>query len=227
MRVNASRLGRWVDPAEAYVAVCGDSDSAFWLDSGPAATRGMSYLGVADEVVTQFRGPVLDWLRGALDTEVDTTEWDGGFALGLVGWLGYEVRGETMQVPVERDLRYPRAAWLRVSRALAFDHAAREVWMLSLGRDDGWRAEMAAALSAPVDAARCTSRSPSTATWAYPDAEYLRMIAACQEAIVEGDAYQLCLTTEASIPVTPDPVAAYLALRASSPTHHGALAACR
>ena len=49
------------------------------------------------------------------------------------------------------------------------------------------------------------------------------MIAACQERIVEGDAYQLCLTTEASLPVTPDPVATYLALRASSPTHHGAL----
>jgi anthranilate/para-aminobenzoate synthase component I len=49
------------------------------------------------------------------------------------------------------------------------------------------------------------------------------MLRACQAAIVEGDAYQLCLTTEVSVDVAPDPVATYLALRASSPTHHGAL----
>src|SRR5690606_19567918 len=99
-RLRASRLGRWVDPAEAYVAVCGDSDAAFWLDSGPGATGGMSYLGVADEVITEFPGPVLPWLRRALEEPVDTSAWPGGFALGMVGWLGYEVRGETMQVPV-------------------------------------------------------------------------------------------------------------------------------
>jgi anthranilate/para-aminobenzoate synthase component I len=49
------------------------------------------------------------------------------------------------------------------------------------------------------------------------------MVKACQAAIVEGDAYQLCLTTEASVDVSPDPLATYLALRAASPTHHGAL----
>jgi anthranilate/para-aminobenzoate synthase component I len=140
----------------------------------------------------------------------------------MVGWLGYEVRGETMQVPVEHGLRYPRAAWLRVHRGLAFDHAAREVWLLSIGRDDAWRAEVADRLADPI-ALPSHRPAPATATWAYPDDQYLQMIRACQASIVEGDAYQLCLTTEASVPVTPDPVAAYLALRASSPTHHGAL----
>ncbi len=49
------------------------------------------------------------------------------------------------------------------------------------------------------------------------------MIEACKAAIVEGEAYQLCLTTEATVHVSPDPVATYLALRSLSPTHHGAL----
>ena len=60
-------------------------------------------------------------------------------------------------------------------------------------------------------------------TWRYTDADYLAMIEACQAEIVEGNAYQLCLTTEVDVGVSPDPVATYLALRVSSPSHHGAL----
>jgi anthranilate/para-aminobenzoate synthase component I len=49
------------------------------------------------------------------------------------------------------------------------------------------------------------------------------MIHECQAAIASGDAYQLCLTSEARVDARPDPLATYLALRAESPTHHGAL----
>jgi len=63
---------------------------------------------------------------------------------------------------------------------------------------------------------------PFETVWAYPDDEYLAMIRDCQQAIVAGDAYLLCLTTEARVAASPDPLATYLALRQSSPTHHGA-----
>ncbi|CAN5306266.1 hypothetical protein BH11ACT5_BH11ACT5_25170 [soil metagenome] len=219
-RVFVASFGRWVDPAVAYAAICGDSDAAFWLDSGPSATTGMSYLGLAAEVVTDFGGPALDWLQ-AQQADVDTTDAPPGFTLGWVGWLGYELRGETMGVPVAWASRYPDAAWLRVDRALAFDHARREVTLLALDDVEGWRATVAEALEAP--AADLPSNPSGTATWAYSDDAYLKMVRACQAAIVEGDAYQLCLTTEVSVDVSPDPLATYLALRASSPTHHGAL----
>lgn len=229
-RLHVASLGRWVDPAVAYAALCGDRDDAFWLDSGPNATTGHSYLGRAAEVVTEFPRGVLAFLRG-LEQDVDTSDAPPGFRLGWVGWLGYELRAETMGVPVERESRYPLAAWLRVDRALAFDHAVGEVLLLSLDDPGAWRDEVEAALAAPapvvepspvVERSRDPHRNPP-AKWAYPDEQYLEMIAACQAAIREGDAYQLCLTTEASVDVTPDPLATYLALRASSPTHHGAL----
>jgi anthranilate synthase component 1 len=223
-RVLAASFGRWVDPADAYRAICGDSDAAFWLDSGPSASTGMSYLGLASRAVTEFDGPVLDWLQAELKAQdIDTTDAPAGFALGWVGWLGYELRGETMGVPVTRASRYPLAAWLRVDRALAFDHARHEVTLLALDDVEGWGATVAEALEAPVRPSRASGTARATATWAYPDALYLDLIRACQAAIVEGDAYQLCLTTEVSVDATPDPVATYLALRASSPTHHGAL----
>jgi para-aminobenzoate synthetase component 1 len=225
--VRSLALGRWVDPAVAYAAVCGDSTAAFWLDSGPDASTGTSYLGLASEVITDFDGPVLDWLRRAVPAPSGGSS--AGFALGYVGWLGYELRAETMGVPVGHPSRYPDAAWLRVDRALAFDHAAHRVTLLALDDLEGWRSTVEAALA--VEPAVVESpvvelpvvEPAETVTWAYTDAQYLDMIAACQAAIVEGDAYQLCLTTEASVGVSPDPVATYLALRASSPTHHGAL----
>ena len=228
-RVVTASLDRWVDPASAWAALCGNSDAAFWLDSGPLATSGVSYLGVAAATTTRFDGPVLDWLRAELaDADTDTSDAPPGFALGWVGWLGYELRGETMATAVGHRSRYPPAAFLRVERALAFDHAAQTVTLLALDDVEGFRADVLAALAAPPVAPPLAGAPPtespvSRAQWAYTDAEYLAMIEACQAAIVEGDAYQLCLTTEASIDVRPDPLATYLALRASSPTHHGAL----
>ena len=226
-RVLAASLGHWVDPAVAYAAICGDKDAAFWLDSGPNATTGMSYLGLAAQLVTEFDGPVLDWLQVQLHArDVDTTQSPPGFSLGWVGWLGYELRGETMGVEVTRAARYPRAAWLRVDRALAFDHASREVTLLALDDLEGWQRTVSEALSRPVGTSRAAGLEKleqPAATWAYSDDAYLGMIRACQASIREGDAYQLCLTTEVSVDASPDPVATYLALRQSSPTHHGAL----
>jgi para-aminobenzoate synthetase component I len=227
-RVLVTPLGRWVDPAVVFAAVCGDADDAFWLDSGPGATSGHSYLGRAAEVVTDFPDGVLPFLRG-LRLDVDTADAPPGFALGWVGWLGYEVREETLDVPVPAGERHPRAAWLRVDRAVAFDHARREVLLLSLGDADGWRDEVEAALALAeaLEASRheppAASRPSASARWAHTDDAYLGMIAACQDAIRAGDAYQLCLTTAAEVDGAFDPVAVYTALRASSPTHHGAL----
>jgi anthranilate/para-aminobenzoate synthase component I len=55
----------------------------------------------------------------------------GGFRLGWVGWLGYELGAQTIGTPVHES-RYPDAALLFVDRALVFDHAAREVTVLAL-----------------------------------------------------------------------------------------------
>lgn len=234
-RVTVAPLGRWVDPAVAYAALCGEADAAFWLDCGPDAVVGTSYLGLAASVTTDFDGPVLDWLRAAVSVEVDTAAAPPGFALGVVGWLGYELRGETMGVTVERESRYPVAAFLSVERALAFDHATKTVTVLALDDAEAYRVDVVAALgiaenSVPHAAVSAAARptaaertATATARWAYTDTEYLGMIDRCQAAIVAGDAYQLCLTTEVAVDGRVDPVETYLSLRASSPTHHGAL----
>jgi len=226
-RVTTASLSAWVDPAVAYQAICGDAEAAFWLDSGPDATTGTSYIGLATEVVSSFDGPVLDWLeRRIADTVAGAVS---GFSLGWIGWLSYELRAETLGATVAHSSRYPLAAWLKVERAIAFDHANRTVTLLALTGIDEYRTEVEEALQAtvpprePPPTRGAASSQPLTPTWSYTDAEYLAMILECQHSITEGDAYQLCLTTEATVDATPDPVATYLELRAASPTHHGAL----
>ncbi|MEO6943257.1 MAG: anthranilate synthase component I family protein [Lacisediminihabitans sp.] len=151
-----------------------------------------------------------------------------GFGLGWVGWLGYELRARTMRVDATHTSQYPDAVWMEVTRAVEFDHRRGTVSLLALG--DGWSGELAfwrdsvtaalaGARSVPDDVVVPVHDRP--ALWRYDDEEYLEMILQCQAAIVEGDAYQLCLTSEATVDVHPDPLATYLALRASSPSHHG------
>ena len=237
-RLLSVKLPTWVDPALAYIAVIGEQDDAAWLDSGPDADSGMSYIALAAEVTTQFDLPVWEWLAaqaatvvGDAPTATESSE-SPGFRLGWIGWCGYEVLGETMGLAVPADSRHPDASWMRVDRAIAFDHGRREVWLIALG--SAWAGDLLAWRRSVVrlldNASGLQSRhdsdpapSAATALWAHTDERYLEMIGQCQASIVEGDAYQLCLTTQARVPLHPDPVATYLRLRQASPAHHGAL----
>jgi para-aminobenzoate synthetase component I len=229
-RLVRSSIGHWVDPAAAFTILFGDQTDVVWLDSGPAATAGRSYLGRGSRVVTSAtHGSLIDFLRAELASDrLDADRHDAepdGFALGWVGWLGYENRFETMEVVRTRTSPYPDGAFLYLDRAIEFDHATRVVSLLSLGEDDEWRASVAEALEArpSTGSGSGVSEGPHRAIWRDTDDEYLAKIRACQAAIAAGDAYLLCLTTEVRVDATPDPVVAYLALRASSPSHHGAL----
>jgi para-aminobenzoate synthetase component 1 len=248
-------LPGWTDPENAFIALFGDRTDVVWLDSGRDAARGVSYIGAASRVLRSDRAdrPVLDILRDDLGSarasfaesrSSDAPVPDEGFALGWVGWLGYEMRHSTMDVPRTRQFRYPDAALLYLDRVIGFEHATSTVFLLAIGQSwDGelgdWRDEVTEALAraevVSADTERhvdpATQRDPATppdppanrAQWRHSDAEYLSMIAECQGAIAAGEAYQLCLTTEARVDGIYDPVAHYRALRAASPSHHGGL----
>lgn len=226
-------LGGGFSAESAFLALHGDDTDVFWLDSG---TTGTSYLGAGEP--WRPPTPVLPALRealGGLAPEAD--EGTPPFRLGLVGWLGYELRAETMGVPVARASRYPDAAFLRVDRAVAIEPDGT-AQLLAIGqRWEGelavWRDEVSRRLSgaargdvprgdAPRDR-RDPAPGPHPARWRDTDAEYAGKVLACQDAIRDGEAYQLCLTTEIEVDGVFDPVEVYLRLRAQSPSHHGAL----
>lgn len=245
-RVLVHTLERWVDPAAAFAALDPDTPCAFWLDSGAGAATGMSYIGTSDRWITASveHGTVTEHPSGTvsnstvfeavstdLASRVETNPDAGAFQLGWIGWLGYELHAQTMGTGLGRGAKHPDAALAWVDRVIAFDHSARKVLLLALGKKwdrrlTAWREMTVAGLAGlPERAARAESAPRATArkvVWADTDDGYVAKIGACQEAIRNGDAYQLCLTTQARIPGRWDAAELYLDLRTSSPTHHGA-----
>ncbi|HWH25661.1 MAG TPA: anthranilate synthase component I family protein [Pseudolysinimonas sp.] len=229
--------------AAAFRALHGAEGDAFWLDSGD---QGTSYLGTGRRIDlhTGGHGSVLEVLRAELarteiepaPSAIEPVEIPTAFRLGLVGWLGYELRGETMGLPVRHASRYPDSAFLFVDRAVAI-HADGSAELLALGEE--WTGELAewrdATLSTletppPVELVETskagvvsTGSTSGAVRWRDSEAEYLSHIAACQNAIREGEAYQLCLTTEAELDGPFDALAVHDRLRAASPSHHGGL----
>ncbi|HET8779821.1 MAG TPA: anthranilate synthase component I family protein [Agromyces sp.] len=182
---------------------------------------------------------VFDVLEQALRAEgIDEAVVAG--PLGWFGWFGYELGALLNDVPAEPS-ETPDAAFLYVDRAIVFDHAARSVrivWLASEpgGTGESWALDVESALDAldatppdatPADATPAAApplARPAPAVeprWRHDPTRYAELIAECQAAIVRGDAYQLCLTNRVDVDVHPAPAAAYLALRASSPSHHG------
>ncbi len=234
--VYESPLPGWIDPAGLAGMLFGTAGDAVWLDSGIHAAEGMSYLGFGTRTLTASvpensltvdgesrPGQVLDFLREDLAGPLASAR--RGFRLGWVGWLGYELHAQTMGVTSAHRSRYADARLLFVDLAIVFDHAARSATVIGLDSSavDRLRERVVGLGDTAQTAVRSVVPHAAEAVWADTDDEYLRMIRDCQSAITAGDAYQLCLTTEVRVAVTPDPFATYLALRASNPSHHGAL----
>jgi para-aminobenzoate synthetase component 1 len=244
-RLIEASLSGWVDPADAFASLLGDADRAVWLDSGADAVAGMSCLAAGSRLATASvaagtvtvdgearRETIFDFLERELAGFHDggsPATAASGFRLGWVGWLGYELRAQTMGIPLGHASSLPDAALLFVDRAVVFDHASRTMGLIALGESwvgelaewrDSISRRLAGEVGVPVPE---PGAGTPVVTWAYGDDEYLSMIRECQASIAAGDAYQLCLTTQAVVDSRPDPLATYLALRRSSPTHHGAL----
>ncbi|MFT4124502.1 MAG: anthranilate synthase component I family protein [Microbacteriaceae bacterium] len=194
-----------------------DGRRAFWLDdaSGEAAGRGRSWVGAGAETIGSLAG-----LRAALAaaerpvTPGPTAPAQAApGAAAWVGWIGYEARAETMAEPIRHPERFPRVALMRVAWALEFDHAARRVTAHGPAPD----------IRALPPAPRPADAAAREAHWADAAEDYLAAIEACRRHIRDGDAYQLCLTTEARVEGPVDALAAHLRLRAATPSHHAGL----
>lgn len=123
--------------------------------------------------------------------------------------------------------RHPDASLLFIDRAVLFDHRAHTISLIAIGT--GWHTPHLAAWRDRTEkalreepSARERRTEKAQATWRTSDSDYLKQIAECQRHIADGNAYQLCLTTEVSVQTHADPLETYLALRTSSPSHHGA-----
>lgn len=233
------RLPEWVDAERALLALrrAQLGENTVWLDAGPDAAEGLSYLSLSsgrmltDSVAVDVAlgSDIFTALRAALDhdADVDTTEARvNGFSLGWVGWFGYELAALTAGVPVT-DALTDDARFVYVDWALEFDHRAHTVDLIAIvASDDEFgniHAAVTAALAqAPVET-EPTASSTTTATWRHDEATYTQLVQHCLDHIKAGDAYQLCLTNTATIAGSHEALSVYQRLRRANPSHHGGL----
>jgi para-aminobenzoate synthetase len=225
-----------------------DAGHAFWLDS--AADGRFSVLGdasgpharVATADVTTgtvtvrsaaadqtIHSGFFDWLADDLARHrVAPPDLPFGFALGWVGYLGYELKAECGSPNAHRSA-HPDAAMVFADRAIVFDHQEQDhqekhVHLLALDGTDGWLDEVEAILRTLTD---------QPADLPVPDlgpfrprhdrAAYLDLIAACQREITAGETYEVCLTNQLTADGKLDPWPAYRRLRRTNPEPFGAL----
>lgn len=257
-----------------FVDAAGEARPSFWLDgSAPYAREpGRSYVGgelgplgrrlaydaetralvVTDGGARQERREedlfaFLDgWLRAAPKPRVAPGSDAARFALrhGWVGYFGYELK-----VGVHGGARHraplPDAQLWLTDRLVAFDHDARETWLLATttpddaGRADAdaWLARTEARLEAlappegdgepgaPASGAAPPppARDALAVRWSRPRERYLADVDACLEAIHAGETYEVCLTTHAVVPTRARGYELFHALRASNPAPYAAL----
>ncbi|MCK2037061.1 anthranilate synthase component I family protein [Microbacterium sp. SSW1-49] len=210
-RLSARLLPAWVDPVAVFRSLEAAHADVFWLDAGADARTGWSFIGrgTAAELPSNVR----------LDVAPPDARLPP-FAGGWVGWLDYESGARAVGAPVFRTDE--AGSWLRATHVVAFDHAARQSWVLADADDlEAWTSVVA---TMPIPAPGFPpvhTGAPLIAEARHDPEEYAGLIQRCRELIRAGIAYQLCLTTRFSVPGEHDPLLVYLRLRAATPAHHG------
>ncbi|WP_433855428.1 aminodeoxychorismate synthase component I [Streptomyces kronopolitis] len=188
------------------------------------------------EIVT---GDFLNWLdedlRG-MTTTVPRLPCD--FALGWVGYLGYELKAECGGEAKHRAAE-PDAMMVFADRAVVFDHQEGQTYLLALAEEDAdsqdagedaaraWLAQTAARLGELIGLEPGPAPTPPAAgvqvELRHGRREYLSLIEACQDEIRAGESYEICLTNMAEAQVDLDPWQSYRRLRRVAPAPFAAL----
>lgn len=223
--------------------------SRFSILADDGGTYGQSVTHRSDETVitagsatARVPGPFFRWLDTVWGRRAVRAPdaYPGGFTLGWLGCLGYELKRETGGSDVAAQT--PDAALIFAGRAVVLDHAEGTAWLLALEAPDAgpWLAAARAAVRETADnvgtaaLAAGTHGTTSAQTggssgvvrhgpaFISRDSElsYKQKVVAAQHEIHEGNSYEVCLTTTltARLPATAaDPWPTYLALRAKNP----------
>ncbi|WP_308017275.1 anthranilate synthase component I family protein [Microbacterium schleiferi] len=207
-------LAAWRDPEQVFCGWAHRYENAFWLDAGPGATTGKSWVGIGEPVASDAVERVV--LRGSA-AEDDSRSGERGPRPGAwVGWFDYDAGARRAGAPSFPDSGGD-ARWMQVRAVVEFDHAASIATVFAAG-DAG---ELAAGLLDLPRPGEIPQPTPVVASARHDATTYAALIEECREQIRQGNAYQLCLTTRFEVQGAVDALAAYRRLRRGVSAHHG------
>jgi para-aminobenzoate synthetase len=252
------RLDHQPDAEAVYSQLFAGQDGAFWLDSA-MIVHGLSRFSIlggrgphgewvtadancgvrvhhSDDTVTHLDQSIFDYLREqTAERAVIGFESDCEFALGYVGYLGYEMKAECGGDAVHRsDL--PDAGFVFCDRAVVIDHQLDETWLLALSdQKTGDEAEALSWLDQAEKAVRSSlntkpvERESNLAVLPMPvvpresPVTYLDNVHQCLKEIRAGETYEVCLTTTMTVTANIDTLETYRDLRRRNPAPYAAL----
>lgn len=223
MRLYASVLNGWVHPADAYLQLHSGHENAFWIDRENHPDSRFSVIGSSASTDWVSAGESAEWVKLHLSEFGDLQPADEAasnlpfdWRPGLVGVHTYEGEG----------------VFLRVDRALVFDHDHRRLFFVGafesdLGFEQWHHAALLRLALVGGESARFKQRAAaqlaqkantqSAAELRHSPTEYLELIKKAQTAIASGEVYQLCLTNRVCAEAQIDPLYAFLKLREANP----------
>jgi para-aminobenzoate synthetase len=252
------RLDHQPDAEAVYSRLFAGQECAFWLDSSmvvPGLSR-FSILGGrgphgewvtadatcgvrvrhSDGTVTHLDQSLFDYLgEQTAERAVTGFESDCEFALGYVGYLGYEMKAECGgDVMHQSDL--PDAGFVFCDRAVVIDHQLDETWLLALSdQETGDEAEATSWLDQAEKAVRSSFNTKPVERESNvplldipvvarePRGTYLDNIQQCLKEIRAGETYEVCLTTTMTVTANIDTLETYRDLRRRNPAPYSAL----
>ncbi|MEU5691995.1 aminodeoxychorismate synthase component I [Actinosynnema sp. NPDC020468] len=254
--VLVRRVDVTLDARRVYQELYRDGVNPFWLDSSSTAGPDgrISVLGDASgplartaqadvrrgvvEVESRHgtelvAGSFLTWLdRDLRSFDVRVPALPFGFALGWVGYLGYELKAECGGRRAHRA-GTPDATMVFADRAVVVDHHAGCLYLLALAEDP---AGAPAWLEATRERLEALARVPEAdlppprpvrlsgrLRARHGKREYLRLVERAQREIAAGESYEVCLTNAVTGWGEVDPFEAYRFLREHNPVPFGAL----
>lgn len=166
------------------------------------------------------------------------------FNLGYVGFMGYELKGETLGANLY-DYESHDLALIFASRMIAFDHQEHKTWLLHWTVDAEtqleaatWFADIERSLAGISAVTLCPRRLESTqprqamsledvelwisnnASIRHNKQSYINKIAHAQKEIANGESYEICLTNIIDFDFSESPFDLYCVMREMSPAPH-------
>ncbi len=241
------------EPTEVFERLYKDSDSAFWLDG--ESSKNYSYFGDAAgphawRISYDVQSRVATYSHGRTDVVHCKTIFSHlgellqaaappsglpkelGFAGGLVGYFGYELKGE-LETHNRHLSPWPDAEWIWVDRFVAYDHKHGHAILVALypqGANpeacEEWLDATEAALAQQTERAAAPQWATPSLEWRDSPEQYARRIDACLRKITQGESYELCLTTQLHGDAQVDALALFRRMRESNPAPYSAFLRC-
>ncbi len=203
----------------------------------------------ADGYRERESGDMFEVLRRRLAARVTApVDLPFDFIGGYVGFFGYEMKARGAG-RAHHKAQTPDAVWMFADRLVVIDHTEKLTYILGVHTPDaGGRLAAETWAEATVEALRLLSDTdradrlgesgspvppelfelPTSqldpAPWLVRDrAGYLADVAECQEKLMAGESYEICLTNKVRLPYVGDDLALYRRLRALNPAPYAAL----